>query len=188
MQDWNTRQKNNKFEAINEKRTKQSLSSTDLLKMSKSRKIRTFKESRSIFTHSNQSQTSTTTSSYVDFESYKIAKFRFVNVTIMKKVERTKIISSSKNDSIAELITNSEVIQIEMNSTKIIFESTNTACILIFNYDFEFTDNTMKNMTKWFEEVNIVFAFFLKNTWTLETNIKWREKDLRRIQSYYFDN
>jgi hypothetical protein len=162
MQDWNARQKNNKLEAINEKRTKQSLSSTNFLKVSRSRKIRTFKKSRSTFIRSNQFQTSTTTSSYVDFDSYKIARFRFVNVTITKKIETTEIISISKNDSIAKLITNSKMIQIVMNFAKIISENTNAACMLILDYDFEFIDNAMKDMTNWLEEVNIVSASFKK--------------------------
>jgi hypothetical protein len=162
MQDWDARQKNNRFETINEKRTRQSLSSTDFLKVFRSRKIRTSKEFRSTFTRSNQSQTSTTTSSYVDFDSYKIAKFRLVNVTITKKIETTEIISTSKNDSIAKLITNSEVIQIVMSFAEIISESTNAACMLILDYDFEFIDNAVKNMTNWLEEANIVSASFKK--------------------------
>ncbi len=162
MQDWDAKQKNSKFETINEKRTRLSLLSTDFLKMFKSRKIRTSKESRSTFTRSNQFQTSTTTSSYVDFDSYKIARFRFVNVTITKEIETTEIISTSENDSIAELITNSEVIQIVVSFAEIISESTNAACMLIFDYDFEFIDNAMKNMTSWLEEVNIVSASFKK--------------------------
>jgi hypothetical protein len=160
MQDWDARQKNSRLEAINEKRTRQSLSSTDFLKVSRSRKTRTSKESRSTFIRSNQSQTSTTTSSYVDFDSYKIARFRLVNVTITKEIETTEIISTSENDSIAELITNSKMIQIVVSFAEIIFESTNAACMLIFDYDLEFIDNAVKNMTSWFEEANIVSASF----------------------------
>ncbi len=64
----------------------------------------------------------------------------------------TKFIVTSKNVSIAKI-----------NSTTndvVLFK--NVLSMLLFDYDFVYIDNAMKNFAQWLEKVNIVFKFLRK--------------------------